>query len=252
MPVYSHSRLSTFEQCQLKYKFKYIDEIQKPDTTVEAFMGSRVHEALQKLYDDLARGHCHTLEDLFAFYKAQWKKLWGPHVRVVKRNRNARDYFQDGVRCIRNFYNQHHPFDQSETLQTEARITFPLDADSRYQMLGFIDRVARSSDGAFEIHDYKTSNSLPTQRDVDSDRQLSLYQIGLPLRWKEASQIELIWHYLKHGKTLRSRRTPAQLTRICNSTIELIDRIERTATFPANKSILCDWCEYKPDCPEWK
>ena len=30
MPVYSHSRLSTFEQCPLKFKFRYIDYVE-PD-----------------------------------------------------------------------------------------------------------------------------------------------------------------------------------------------------------------------------
>jgi len=47
MPVYSHSRIGTFENCPRQYKLKYIDRIQLPEgkTGVEAFLGSRVHEA---------------------------------------------------------------------------------------------------------------------------------------------------------------------------------------------------------------
>ena len=51
MKTYSHSRLSTFEQCPLKFKFQYIDKIEKAEESVEAFMGKRVHEVLEKLYE---------------------------------------------------------------------------------------------------------------------------------------------------------------------------------------------------------
>ena len=49
MAVYSNSKLSTFEQCRQKYKFQYIDKIRIPGESIEAFLGSRVHEALEKL-----------------------------------------------------------------------------------------------------------------------------------------------------------------------------------------------------------
>ncbi|WRQ72956.1 MAG: PD-(D/E)XK nuclease family protein [Methanosarcinales archaeon Met12] len=55
MTVYSHSRLSTYENCPLQYKHNHIDKIRlEPEITgIEAFMGIRVHEALEKLYRDL-------------------------------------------------------------------------------------------------------------------------------------------------------------------------------------------------------
>ena len=46
MTSYSHSRLGTFQQCRYKYKLQYIDKIKvKTQTTIEAFMGNRVHES---------------------------------------------------------------------------------------------------------------------------------------------------------------------------------------------------------------
>lgn len=55
MPVFSNARFSTFEQYLLKYKYQYIDRIKVEmlADTVEMFMGSCVHEALEKLYKDL-------------------------------------------------------------------------------------------------------------------------------------------------------------------------------------------------------
>ena len=50
MTIYSHSRLSTFEQCALKFKFKYLDKVETDiEQTVEAFLGDFVHRALEKI-----------------------------------------------------------------------------------------------------------------------------------------------------------------------------------------------------------
>ena len=65
MTLYSHSRLTTFENCPYKYKLKYIDRVETEDfETVEAFLGSRVHDALEKLYRDLLNGKELSLGDL--------------------------------------------------------------------------------------------------------------------------------------------------------------------------------------------
>ena len=54
MIVYSHSKLSTFEQCPLKYKLRYIDKI-KPEIekTIEAHLGSSVHDTLEWIYNSV-------------------------------------------------------------------------------------------------------------------------------------------------------------------------------------------------------
>jgi len=51
MLLYSHSRLSSFEQCPQKFKLKYIDKAEvEVEETIERFLGSRVHDALEKRY----------------------------------------------------------------------------------------------------------------------------------------------------------------------------------------------------------
>ncbi len=252
MPVYSHSRLETFETCPLKYKFRYIDEIRKTEQGVEAFLGGLVHEVLRKLYDDLQLEKLDTLEELVALYATQWKKTWGPHVRIVRAGMTQQNYFDYGVKCIRNYYERNKPFHQSQTLGTEERLTFALDGEGKYQLQGYVDRIARRADGVIEIHDYKTSRSLPAQQKSDGDRQLALYQIGIENQWPDTRGVELVWHYVAFGETRRSRRTAAQLTQLRLQTIGLIDRVERTQQFEARRSPLCDWCEYKPDCPLWR
>ncbi len=251
MGIYSHSRLSTFEQCPQRYKFKYIDRIAKAEQTIELYLGSRVHEVLEKLYADLRTGKLNTLKELFEHYRGRWKAEWSAKVRVVKQGRNARQYFQLGARCIGNYYEQYRPFGQSETVETEAQVRFALGGDEKYQFQGYIDRVARRNDGTYEIHDYKTAGSLPTQKQADADRQLALYQIGLAGTLRQRSRIELVWHYLRHRKSIHSKRTPHELVKLTESTVALIQRIENQKRFPTRVSPLCDWCEYRAECPEW-
>src|SRR5215472_4453488 len=47
---YSHSRLATFEDCPRKFRYRYVDDIKVDGEGVEAFMGKRVHEILERLY----------------------------------------------------------------------------------------------------------------------------------------------------------------------------------------------------------
>ena len=49
MSTNSHSRLSTFEDCPLKYKYTYVDRLDRERRdSIEAFMGGLVHETSHK------------------------------------------------------------------------------------------------------------------------------------------------------------------------------------------------------------
>ena len=77
LAIYSHSKLSTFENCKYKYKLRYVDGI-KPEfkATIETFMGSRVHETLEKLYKDLKFMKENSLEDLIKYLNDRWEREW--------------------------------------------------------------------------------------------------------------------------------------------------------------------------------
>lgn len=253
MPIYSHSQLETYENCPQKYKFKYIDKIRKPtETGIEAFVGSRVHETLRKLYDDLKLKKLNSIGELLTLYQSRWREEWGPGVKIVKAGLTAQNYQDYGESCIRNYYGQYHPFDQSDTLDTEMRLVFGLDSEGKHRVQGFVDRVARRADGVYEIHDYKTAHDLPPQAYVDANRQLALYQIGLRGQWPDVKEVELIWHYVSSRTSLHSHRSEEQLQELAQRTIGLIEEIENQTEFKPIKSRLCNWCEYQPDCPIWK
>lgn len=255
--TYSHSRLSTFENCPKRYQFKYVQKIKREEEFegIEAYMGTRVHEVLEKLYKDLLYTKRNTLPDLLKYYNDLWERNWHPHIKIVKEGFSKDHYRQLGEDCISGYFKRYAPFDHSRTLGLEQMVQIRLDREGRYRLMGFIDRLAQASDGEIEIHDYKTSGTLPLQEDLDSDRQLALYQMAIQSRFPETNKVHLIWHYLVFDKELRSYRDNEALEQLKTETIRLIHQVESAThqhLFPPVESALCNWCEYRDICPVWK
>jgi putative RecB family exonuclease len=252
MPTYSHSQLSTYETCPHQYKLAYVDKIKIETEGIEAFMGSRVHEALEKLYRDLKVTKLNSLEEILDYYHQNWEKNWNEMIQIIRKDYSAEDYRRLGEKCITDYYKRYYPFDQGRTLGLEENIYFPLDQDKGYWIRGFIDRVVLSDHSLLEIHDYKTSSRLPAQQEVDSDRQLAFYQMGVEGKWKDIREIRLVWHYLAFDTEMSSSRTPEELQKLRQETMELIQVIESDRQFLPKEGPLCDWCDYQGFCPKRK
>jgi putative RecB family exonuclease len=253
MPVYSHTRLSTFEQCPRRYYYQYIAKLAvEEEQGIEGFLGSLVHDALEKLYRDRMFGRGLTPYQLIKHFRAQWDRRFHDGIVIVRTDYGPDDYKRAGEQCLWRYHTRYAPFNQDTTIALEERIGFPLDKDGQYRITGVIDRLSQRPDGTYEIHDYKTSRRLPSQADQDQDRQLGLYQLGIQDRWNDTKRVELVWHFLQFDKDLRSTRTQIQLRQLRADTIRLVDEIEgREAEddFEPNESPLCNWCPFPQTCP---
>lgn len=249
MAIYSHSKLGTFEQCPLKFKLRYLDKI-KPiiEKTIEAHLGSAVHNTLEWLYKLVLKGKTPSLDETIMHYGEEWEKNYSENI-IIQNGLTDKEYFNRGVQFILDYYLKHQPF-KDGTLELEKKIIIKLDENLHIQ--GFIDRLVKNiQTGQFEIHDYKTAGNLPSQEKIDSDRQLALYSIAI-IEEHKAEEVKLIWHYLNFNKKIESKRTPKQIEELKEQIKNLVKEIESTKKFPPQKSVLCNWCEYKEICPAWK
>jgi putative RecB family exonuclease len=247
---FSHSKLTTYQQCPQKYKFRYIDEIPPPIRSIELHLGDTVHRALEKLYADAMQGQTHSSDEILAFYQLKWDEGYTPQMRIVRSGTTARTYLEYGRQMLLTYHRRFFPFTQSATLELEEKFLFPL--SDQHEIRGIIDRLAKASDGSLEIHDYKTSRRLPNPAQVSSDTQLALYELALRHRWPGTGHVSLIWHYLAFGKEIQITKTAQQLETIKRNILGLIHRIESAESFPTQVTPLCDWCEYKEICPAMK
>jgi len=254
MRIHSHSSLGSFENCPRQYWYQYIGKppVERVDT-IEAFLGTRVHETLETLYRLRLRGRVLSEEEALEAFESAWAKGWSDTIRIVSEELKAGDLKRAGREALASYYRRHAPFGQATTLRLEARVMLDLEGSGGYRMQGYVDRIARRGDGTYEIHDYKTSSHLPTQAEADEDRQLALYQIGLEGMWKDVEAVDLIWHYVRFDTDLVSHRTPEQLQSVREACITVINDIESRGReeeqFPTNPSALCPWCDFRTICP---
>ena len=249
MSTHSYSALAAMDQCPKRYCFRYVDKVDVGrTTTIEAFMGSRVHEALEALYRDVSRGRVPTEDDVASVYLAAWDGEWTDEV-VVREGATVDEYRRLGEGMVRRFVQRKTPFDDGTTIGLEMRLIAPLDETGDFVLFGYADRVVRLGEGRWEIHDYKTGSSLPTQTQSDQDRQLALYQIAIEQMYPEARDVDLVWHYLAFDMEVRSRRTPEQIVELRAETVERMSAAETCTEFPTRTGPLCGWCEYRSVCP---
>ena len=253
MPSFSHSKIGAFEACKLKYKFTYIDKIKvEAEDTIETYLGSMVHEALEKLYRDKRFEKLMPLGELLAYFNKLWEENWKDSIIIVKKDYTADNYRKMGERQITDYYDRHKPFDQGRIIGLETQDFLPLDQQGKYKFHVRIDRLIDMGDGLYEVHDYKTGSSLSKQEELDKDRQLAMYSQWVRQNFKDFKKVRLVWHFLAFDKEMDSYRTKEELENLREEILSQIAEIETTEDFPANVSWLCDWCLYKSICPMWK
>ncbi|MFQ6082031.1 MAG: RecB family exonuclease [Candidatus Aminicenantia bacterium] len=251
---YSISKIQTFDQCKLQYKYKYIERKDSELETIEAFLGNRVHKALREFYESVKHGVIRPQEWLISKYSELWEKNYHPGIKIVHQQFSPEDYFNKGKKCLIDYYNEYQPFNQGKIVRTEQRINFWVKyQDIKYPFNGIIDRLDwNDRERIFEIHDYKTSGILITQQEANKDWQMALYHLAIMSLWPEAKKTKLIWHYLLFNKEIISFREEKELEDLQKSVIEKIKEIESCQEFSPEKSALCDWCDYQDICPLWK
>jgi putative RecB family exonuclease len=255
MATFSNSRLNAYENCPLQYRMRYVDQVEVPRReSIEAFLGKRVHEALEYLYQRVEMGYVPSLTELTEHFREAWEREWTDAIHIVRSGETVAGYAAIAERCLTLYYRRHEPFDRGRTVDVEMLVTYPLDPERDLHLQGYIDRLVDLGGGHYEIHDYKTGRRLPSQADVDRDRQLALYQMGVTQQFQDVRSVKLVWHYLAHDRMLVSERTPEELRELRQRVIDLIDTIQRATAaghLPPKVTPLCSWCEYKPVCPAW-
>ena len=251
--MYSYSKINSYFNCPLMFKYRYVDKVKvEAFESIEAFLGKRVHETLEKLYSDLARQKKNSADELDAYYREIWLKKYNDAVQVIKERYTKENYFDMGRKYIADYYKKNFPFNSSTTLSLEQKVNLKLDGQS---IVGYIDRLAIGNDSNYEIHDYKTSGSFPPQAVLKRDEQLSLYALAVKSMYEDAANVRVVWHYLAFNKEIAYLRTDMELETVKRSIIRKMGIIEdaiKEDDFLPSASKLCSWCEYQKICPVHK
>ncbi|MDD5629419.1 MAG: PD-(D/E)XK nuclease family protein [Elusimicrobia bacterium] len=232
----SHSSISMYSECPLKYKLKYVDKIPEKPKRFFSF-GQSVHLALEFFYGGKTPP-APSLEELLQSLKANW-------VSVGYRDKaEEAEYFRQG-KDILTRYHRKHAGDFALPLKVEYEFEMTVDG---VPVTGKVDRVDRLEDGRLSVLDYKTGKALAVDR-IETDAQLTMYQLACEACL--AAEVGRLTFY--HLPLLKphsvGRRPESQVDALRRKIVETAAAIvaERFEPKPSENS--CRWCDYKPYCP---
>lgn len=236
----SFSKLSCFLNCPKAFELSYIRKLQSLKYDFFDF-GSLIHKTIQiasqKLIADKYSGPLkpQLLTDIF---KTEYPKY----------NLLSQSHFDEGLNIL-NLYVKNFPiFDYTAVLGIEQNFEIPF---TNFTLNGFIDRIIRESEDTVEITDYKTSRQIPSKEEVDSNLQLSIYNLAAQTLYP-GKKVRLNLYFVRHGIRVNTSRTPDQLARVKEFLMTITDKIKSTTLFPANINEFCNYCTQKNNCEDYK
>ncbi len=248
-PILSPSAISTYRNCPLKFKLEKIDKRYGPGTK-ESLAGSFVHEILEYLFKD-EEPENRTLETARRISKERWDREWKSKVsKVVIGEKEQNDFKWMSWRFVEGYFKMEDP-----TKIRPVGLERWVDGDviGGIRVRGIIDRLLEE-DGKLIIQDYKTGKT-PRDSRWEEDRifPLMIYADLTELKTgKGVSRMDLL--YIASGTVISYEPTTENREAMYSRVTETYDSIAeacQTGEFPTGKSKLCDWCNFKAECPAW-
>ena len=234
----SVSQIETFDTCPLHYKLKYIYKLPTPKTASISF-GISIHETLKKFYETSKETKV-SEKDLLNLYKESF-------INEGFENKKHKDmFYKKGEEYLVGYYkNEFNKKIIPELLEHK----FNLNLFKDLKVGGTIDRVDRISENELEVIDYKTGATIPTQKDVDKDLQLSIYALAVSDMYKiKPENIKLSLYYLDNQEKVSTTRTLKDLQEVRDKVYEYKQKIE-SSDFKCSNSYFCQkGCEFKMFC----
>lgn len=248
------SQLKLYDLCPKRYQFQYLDRIKTEIQYIESYVGCRVHDTLEHLYQRLEAGELPPISEILTFYRRQWETLWNNHVEMSHSNNSREWHRRFGEKCLRRYYTCFYPFHAPdiELIGLEWKFQMTLRGpQGEYQMRGQLDRLSRHSDGTYIVHDYKTAKYVPSLQKLQQDIQPGVYQLAVKHTFPDADKIEVIWFYLASQRELSPTLPEDRLAALESSLLQRIEKIEASEEFLPQLSPACRWCDYKQLCPAY-
>lgn len=228
----SYSAISTFRICPLHYKLAYIMKIPTPPSSAMS-LGISVHATMEEIFKTSNHNYRDVLENNW-INKGYLDKL------------HSEKSFEKAEKYISDYFEKEYKGEKPLALEK----SFNIKIDPNLKITGKIDRIDKLSNDYIEIIDYKTGSSVPSQREVDRDLQLSIYALAARELYKGKS-IKLSLYYFEEGVKLSTTRTEEQLKEAIKEILEVRHEIENS-DFRCSGHMFCDNCEYSLYCKQVK
>ena len=248
--TYSYSKINLFNSCPKKYKFYYLDKIQKKDEGIEAFLGKIIHQTLEWIYNLKIKSNktYYSLDNILDRYKDLWYDNWHNDIRALKYSiLKKSDYYTMGMRLLIQYYNNFGPDFKQPVIKVEKKIKFQL---QDYFFVSVIDRIDKI-DSDLLVIDYKTGKKELSEKSLKNDLQMGIYYLAIKKNFTDLEKILLSHYYLRTGNQISVLLADSYEVEIEDNIIRNIDSINLATdknNFQSIESNLCNWCYYWKEC----
>lgn len=230
----SYSKLKTYGQCPMRYRFTYLDRLpRRPRRLFQA--GRRVHAALMR-WLTYARTDTPHWERVVDAYDTAYGAVREPVIR------ESRDY-QEGLRILEDY---HHANLENPGHPVFLEHKFSIRVGD-HVLSGAIDRVDATETG-YDVVDYKLDRELRSQAEVDGDLQLGLYHLAMEEQHAIRPET-LSLYFLRHQTERTTSRTPDQIRELRRWVGATGNDISDDRTWVPCVGDHCGSCDFKSACP---
>jgi len=250
----SYSAISTYQQCPLRYYFRYIAGL--PERTVSASLvfGSAIHRAVEHHFNELLAGNeppC--LDALVAEYDRHWQDV-DPQTVHFGKDDDIESLAQLAGRMLAAFQKSNLARPEGQIIGVEEQLRGTL-IDGCPDVLGRIDLLIESRD-ALEVVDLKTSRSRWSAEQVDEQGgQLLLYS-ELARHLSPSKAMKLSFAVItKTKEPAVERYTVPYSSKRVNRTRAIVERVWQAIDaghfYPAPSLTGCPSCAFRDTCRAW-
>lgn len=253
IPFISSSILNMYIDCKFAfldfYKnggFKTYRNNNEQDEAIYLAFGTLIHGVIESFWKSTTR----TLQFLFDTFE----------YNVIQSGFVDDSYIKLGYEILNNFFNYCLNIAPKRKL-LHSELSFRVTIGG-IPLHGTIDAIFYHGNGIYEIEDYKTSNWIPTQDEIDENIQLTMYDLvfnneSMSKYWFHGIKpkgIILTLHYLRHDVRRQTERTDYSRTSALNY-FRLI--YKQMCVLHDNKFIptlnkFCSYCDCIERCPLYK
>jgi len=244
----SPSKVSSFTDCALAFRFSVIDRLPEPPS-VAATKGSLVHAALERLHlhppaertIDVAL----TCLDEAAVALREHREYTGLDLS----DEDEAAFHADAATLVRNYFRIEDPT-RVRAIGLELGVEADVDG---IRLRGIIDRLELDDDGELVVTDYKTGASPSEQHERKRLAGVHIYSLLCEqLLGVRPRTVQLL--YLRQPLAITTHptdRTTRGTRRTLAAVWQAVERACERDDFRPQTSRLCDYCAYKAFCPAY-
>ena len=246
--------VSTFMQCPLKFKFRYLESLPEETLSSSLLFGSGIHQALEEFFRaELAGGPKPTLEKLVYIYRSTWLPA-DPEAVFLGGSDTRESLDRLAVKVLRAFLASDSAGLLGHVLGVEEEISGLL-VEGVPDLLGRVDLVTEEKD-SLTITDFKTSRGKWSADTVEeASSQLLLYSsLAGAFSPKKTIRLRFVVLTKTANPTVEqhfAEINPQKLARVKKIFERVWGAIQTGVFYPAPSVMNCSGCGFKQACAAW-